>query len=191
MVRVSEGRFLVRVSVLVRAGGATLLVREGPPASPGRWRLPGRLLGPGADPVAAAQARVLAETGLPVHLSGLIGVYSDLGGDHTLEFAFKGNVERFPPHPTNPDILEARWWEAVDLAGLLATAGIPSERLWRMIRHEEQGDLLPLARFWRPAGSASPAAPAPPRPPLPTGGAPPSGAPGGGTLPGPGGRTGS
>lgn len=170
----SEGRFLVRVSVLVRAGGATLLVREGPAASPGRWRLPGRLLGPGADPVAAAQARALAETGLPVHLSGLIGVYSDLDADHTLEFAFKGDVERFPPAPTDPAILDARWWEGPDLASLLADGGLPAERLWRMIRHEGQGDLLPLARFWRPAG---PAAAAPP--PLPPDGGPRSGGPGG------------
>ncbi|NLI78548.1 MAG: NUDIX domain-containing protein [Candidatus Riflebacteria bacterium] len=166
----SEGRFLVRVSVLVRAGGATLLVRDGTPASPGRWRLPGRLLGPGADPVAAAQTRVLAETGLPVHLSGLIGVYSDLGADHTLEFAFKGDVERFPPAPTDPAILEARWWEGPDLAGLLATEELPSERLWRMIRHVGQGDLLPLARFWRPSGPASA-----PQPPLPTTPAAPAG----------------
>lgn len=157
----SEPRFLVQVQILVRSGEASLLVRSGDPDHPGCWDLPGANVPPGGDPVATAQAAVGPATGLPVHLSGLIGIYSAIATDHRMIFVFQGESPRLPPAPRDLTILEARWITDGELAGLLGHQISSPQRLTRILRHAAQGHLLPLSRFWRPEPPASSPPPAP------------------------------
>ena len=91
---------LLTVDVVVRLplqdNRIVLVERRNPPHG---WALPGGFVDVGETVEAAAVREVREETGLEVHLEGLLGVYSDPARDprgHTVSVVFAGVAEGAP-----------------------------------------------------------------------------------------------
>jgi len=110
---------LPTADVIVEVGDRIVLVRrKNPPAG---WAIPGGFVEVGETVEAAAVREALEETGLPVTLTALLGVYSDPARDprhHTVSTVYVGRAEGSPSG--GDDAAEARLFSEGDLPSPLA-----------------------------------------------------------------------
>lgn len=122
------------VFVAVRGvGGRLLLVRR---CDTGAWELPGGRVDVGEAAVQAAVRETAEEAGVQVHVTGLVGVFTDPGhvirsvtGEVRQQFAvvFHARAVGGDPHPDMRETSEAAWVAVDDLAHLPIE---PPSRLW-------------------------------------------------------------
>jgi 8-oxo-dGTP diphosphatase len=110
---------LPTADVIVEVGDRIVLVRrKNPPAG---WAIPGGFVEVGETVEAAAVREAFEETGLPVTLTALLGVYSDPSRDprhHTVSTVYVGRAEGSPSG--GDDAAEARLFSEGDLPSPLA-----------------------------------------------------------------------
>jgi 8-oxo-dGTP diphosphatase len=110
---------LPTADVIVEVGDRIVLVRrKNPPAG---WAIPGGFVEVGETVEAAAVREALEETGLPVTLTALLGVYSDPARDprhHTVSTVYVGRAEGSPCG--GDDAAEARLFAEGDLPSPIA-----------------------------------------------------------------------
>jgi 8-oxo-dGTP diphosphatase len=107
---------LPTADVIIEVGDRIVLVRRKHP--PAGWAIPGGFVEAGETVESAAVREALEETGLPVTLTALLGVYSDPARDprhHTVSTVYVGRAEGSPSG--GDDAAEAR---------LFAEGGLPS-----------------------------------------------------------------
>ena len=110
---------LPTADVIVEVGDRIVLVRRKHP--PAGWAIPGGFVEVGETVEAAAVREALEETGLPVTLTALLGVYSDPARDprhHTVSAVYVGRAEGTPAG--GDDAAEARLFSEGDLPSPLA-----------------------------------------------------------------------
>jgi 8-oxo-dGTP diphosphatase len=120
--------------VAVRSsGGRLLLVRR---CDSGVWELPGGRVDVGETAVQAAVRETAEEAGLRIHVTGLVGVFTDPGhlirspaGEVRQQFAlvFRARAVGGVPHGDLEETSEAAWVTVADLAHLPIE---PPTRLW-------------------------------------------------------------
>ena len=66
----------VAVGVLIEEAGRLLLIKRGNDPERGKWSVPAGFVDGGEDPARAAEREALEETGLRVHVIGLLDVYA-------------------------------------------------------------------------------------------------------------------
>lgn len=102
------------VDVVILRASEVLLIRRGRPPQAGTWALPGGFVDVGERVEDAAVREAAEETGLPVTLGKLIGVYSDPDRDprhHTVTVAFLATVPGTKLKPqAGTDAADARWF---------------------------------------------------------------------------------
>lgn len=109
--------------------GRVLLVRR---ADTGDWELPGGHVDPGESATAALVREVAEESGLPVDVRGISGLYTDPA--HVIAHAgvvrqpfavcFHATARPGVPHPDHRETSDARWWDVADLEGLPMQAAV-------------------------------------------------------------------
>jgi len=85
------------VDVIIEIGEEIVLIRRKHP--PPGWAIPGGFIDPGERAEEAAVREALEETGLPVTLTALLGVYSDPARDtrrHTISTVYVATAEGTP-----------------------------------------------------------------------------------------------
>ena len=105
--------------VIIEVGDRIVLVRRKHP--PAGWAIPGGFVEVGETVESAAVREALEETGLPVTLTALLGVYSDPARDprhHTVSTVYVGRAEGAPQG--GDDAAEARLFCEGDLPSPLA-----------------------------------------------------------------------
>jgi 8-oxo-dGTP diphosphatase len=110
---------LPTADVIVEVGDRIVLVRRKHP--PAGWAIPGGFVEAGETVESAAVREALEETGLPVTLTALLGVYSDPARDprhHTVSTVYVGRAEGSPSG--GDDAAEARLFAEGDLPSPLA-----------------------------------------------------------------------
>jgi 8-oxo-dGTP diphosphatase len=96
--------------VLVERDAAVLLVRRANEPHRGRWELPGGFVEHGEHPADAARREIVEELGVPVRLTGVLGVYLDQYLDEISQvLTFVGTIDGAPvPDPS--EVSEVRWF---------------------------------------------------------------------------------
>jgi len=110
---------LPTADVIIEVGDRIVLVRRKHP--PEGWAIPGGFVEAGETVESAAVREALEETGLPVTLTLLLGVYSDPSRDprhHTISTVYVGRAEGAPEG--GDDAAEARLFAEGDLPSPLA-----------------------------------------------------------------------
>jgi len=110
---------LPTADVIIEVGDRIVLVRRKYP--PAGWAIPGGFVEVGETVESAAVREALEETGLPVTLTALLGVYSDPARDprhHTISTAYVGRAEGSPSG--GDDAAEARLFAEEDLPSPIA-----------------------------------------------------------------------
>jgi 8-oxo-dGTP diphosphatase len=110
---------LPTADVIIEVGDRIVLVRRKHP--PAGWAIPGGFVEAGETVESAAVREALEETGLPVTLTALLGVYSDPARDprhHTVSTVYVGRAEGSPSG--GDDAAEARLFAEGDLPSPLA-----------------------------------------------------------------------
>jgi 8-oxo-dGTP diphosphatase len=110
---------LPTADVIIEVGDRIVLVRRKHP--PAGWAIPGGFVEAGETVESAAVREALEETGLPVTLTALLGVYSDPARDprhHTVSTVYVGRAEGSPSG--GDDAAEARLFAECDLPSPLA-----------------------------------------------------------------------
>ena len=110
---------LPTADVIIEVGDRIVLVRRKHP--PEGWAIAGGFVEAGETVEAAAVREALEETGLPVTLTALLGVYSDPARDprhHTVSTVYVGRAEGSPSG--GDDAAEARLFSEGDLPSPLA-----------------------------------------------------------------------
>jgi 8-oxo-dGTP diphosphatase len=105
--------------VIIEVGDRIVLIkRKNPP--PG-WAIPGGFIDLGEKAEDAAVREAMEETGLPVTLTALLGVYSDPARDprlHTISTVYVGRADGEPSG--SDDAAEARLFSEADLPSPIA-----------------------------------------------------------------------
>ncbi|MFH1034909.1 MAG: NUDIX hydrolase [Pseudomonadota bacterium] len=103
------------VGGVVLAGGQVLLIKRGSPPSKGLWSLPGGAVELGESLEEAVAREVLEETGVPVRVGPLVGVFERLLQDaagrleyHYVLLDYLCQAELAPAR-AGDDAAEARW----------------------------------------------------------------------------------
>ncbi len=107
------------VDVIIEIGEEIVLIRRKHP--PPGWAIPGGFIDPGERAEEAAVREALEETGLPVTLTALLGVYSDPARDtrrHTISTVYIATAEGTPSG--GDDASEAGLFEEKNLPAPLA-----------------------------------------------------------------------
>jgi ADP-ribose pyrophosphatase YjhB (NUDIX family) len=113
--------------------GRLLLVQR---CDSGDWELPGGRVDVGESAVTAAAREVAEESGVVVHVTGLIGVYTDPGhivrsveGEVRQQFVvlFRARAVSGRPRPDRSETCAAAWWAPSAVAGLPMRAPV---RAW-------------------------------------------------------------
>ena len=122
------------VFVAVRGqDGRILLVQR---CDSGDWELPGGRVDIGESAIAAASREVTEESGVVVHVTGLVGLYSDPGyivrsvtGEVRQQFVvlFRASHVSGRPCPDRRETSAAAWWAPTDTARLPMQAPV---RAW-------------------------------------------------------------
>lgn len=89
-----------------------MLAQRGIEPFNGFWDIPGGFLEAGEHPEAGARRELLEETGLEIHLNGLLGVYMDSYGAEgyfTLNFYYLAEIISGTPHATD-DVAALEWF---------------------------------------------------------------------------------
>jgi 8-oxo-dGTP diphosphatase len=110
---------LPTADVIIEVGDRIVLVRRKHP--PAGWAIPGGFVEAGETVETAAVREALEETGLPVTLTALLGVYSDPARDprhHTISTVYVGRAEGSPCG--GDDAAEARLFAEGDLPSPIA-----------------------------------------------------------------------
>jgi len=110
---------LPTADVIIEVGDRIVLVRRRHP--PEGWAIPGGFVEAGETVESAAVREALEETGLPVRLTALLGVYSDPARDprfHTVSTVYVGRAEGSPEG--GDDAAEARLFSEHDLPSPIA-----------------------------------------------------------------------
>ena len=110
---------LPTADVIIEVGDRIVLVRRKHP--PAGWAIPGGFVEAGETVETAAVREALEETGLPVTLTALLGVYSDPARDprpHTIWTGYVGRAEGSPSG--GDDAAEARLFAEGDLPSPIA-----------------------------------------------------------------------
>jgi 8-oxo-dGTP diphosphatase len=110
---------LPTADVIIEVGDHIVLVRRKYP--PEGWAIPGGFVETGETVESAAVREALEETGLPVTLTALLGVYSDPSRDprhHTVSTVYVGRAEGSPSG--GDDAAEARLFAEGDLPSPIA-----------------------------------------------------------------------
>ena len=110
---------LPTADVIIEVGDRIVLVRRRYP--PAGWAIPGGFVEAGETVESAAVREAIEETGLPVTLTALLGVYSDPARDprhHTVSTVYVGRAEGSPSG--GDDAAEARLFSEGDLPSPLA-----------------------------------------------------------------------
>jgi len=110
---------LPTADVIIEVGDRIVLVRRRYP--PEGWAIPGGFVETGETVESAAVREALEETGLPVTLTALLGVYSDPARDprhHTVSTVYVGRAEGSPSG--GDDAAEARLFAEGDLPSPIA-----------------------------------------------------------------------
>lgn len=110
--------------VLVIDEGRLLLVRRRFEPFKGCWDVPGGFLAEGEHPEAGAVRELKEETGLDIHLTGLIGIFMDVyetSGDATLNVFYSGEVASGMA-AAGSDATDLRWFAIEDIPEQIAFA---------------------------------------------------------------------
>ncbi len=112
----SNAKFIIHVSSIVRFGSKIVLVKEGKPGIYGQWNLPGGHLEEGEELIPGALREIKEETGLDADIEALIGVYTGFGKNHCLDLIFQATAPSGEVFSADQDILECAWFtrEAID-----------------------------------------------------------------------------
>src|SRR5690242_9122461 len=108
-------RHIVAVSgVTWDAAGRVLLVRSGWRG----WEAPGGQVEQGEDLLTALRREILEESGCVVEPGRLIGVYSNVGPPHIVQFLFRCAYVSGDPRPS-PETPEVGWFAPADALRLV------------------------------------------------------------------------
>jgi len=113
-----HGLVVVVYAIVRDAGGRVLLVRR---ADDGNWELPGGRVEVGETVSAAVRREVLEESGIPIVLTGVSGIYSDPA--HIVVYSVEGARQQValcvharpqqpepPPRPDGEEAVAAAWF---------------------------------------------------------------------------------
>lgn len=111
-------------SALVVRDGRVLLSRRGIEPLKGCWDIPGGFLEAGEDPADGAVRELFEETGLRIHLRGLLGLFIDRYGEgdeapYTLNIYYLADAGPETPNPQD-DVAELCWFGPDELPKDLA-----------------------------------------------------------------------
>ncbi|MCP5094375.1 MAG: NUDIX domain-containing protein [Chloroflexi bacterium] len=112
---------------MVKSGATVAIIQDGKILLTLRpdfevWCLPGGHVDPGESVAQAAKREAFEETGLKVELTRLVGVYSRLGGEHTIHLnLFAANPVGGVLTPQPDEVLELAYFSLNDL---------PSNMFW-------------------------------------------------------------
>jgi ADP-ribose pyrophosphatase YjhB (NUDIX family) len=131
----------VAVAVVIGTRRGVLLGRRCIDPGAGRWSFPAGYVNRGEVLEEAAAREVLEELSVAVHLTGLVGVYSERGGPVVL-VVYAGEIVSGEPNPDGREVSDAQWFP---LDALPADLAFPHDRRvlgdWK--RAVETGSLLP------------------------------------------------
>ncbi len=114
----------IGVGTIVLKPGAVLLIRRATPPKAGEWSLPGGRQGLGETVEEAALREVLEETGLRVHILGLVDVVDLIERDRTGRVQWHYTLINHAATPLSGDLqagddaAEAAWVPFADLSDL-------------------------------------------------------------------------
>lgn len=110
--------FLPHTSTILEQQGKFLMVKEGKTNHYGKWNLPGGRLEPGERFCDGACREVLEETGLTIHLSKLVGIYTSWKHKHYLHYVYSGEVDGGQLSPQQGEILDCQWFHLQEIKGM-------------------------------------------------------------------------
>ena len=122
-------------AVVIVRDGNVLLGRRAKPPFEGAWEVPGGFVERGEHPVDAAVREVREELGIPVTLTGLVGVYLETRSRHeALQITvYEGSTEAQEAMPDPAEVTEWAWFAPDDFPAEADMAGRHRLRLddWR------------------------------------------------------------
>lgn len=137
--------FIIFVSTVIVKGGKILMIRERKPDYYGLFNLPGGHLEYGEDIIAGAKREVREEVDLLVEPEGLIGVFTDFGPEHYINFVFLATADGMDAKTVDGQILDHRWLNPEEILDLPDGLIINPRKIKRIVRLLQQKAVHSLA----------------------------------------------
>lgn len=133
----------INSSVIIEKEGKILFVFEGKKEIFEQWNLPGGGLEEGEEVAAGAIREAFEEASVNVELTGLVGLYPQVGNSHSFNFVFSANILRGEPSASD-NVLRLEWMSQKEFEALEDEKIVSPKKLRKIIADYFAGVRYPL-----------------------------------------------